>query len=100
MIIHIVMFKLKDSADGRDKSENIILMRDKLESLPGKIDFIRRLEVGLNFNDNPAAFDIALYTEFDRREDLDAYQIHPDHREVAGFILKIIDQRAVADYER
>ncbi len=100
MIIHIVMWTLKKYAEGKDKSENIIIMKEKLESLIDNIDLIRKLEVGLNFNSSAAANDIVLYSEFDSAEDLDAYQIHPEHRKVAEFIGKIDEKRAVVDYER
>ncbi len=100
MIIHIVMFTLKDFAEGKTKSENLMIMKEKLESLTGSIDLIRKIEVGLNINSSPAAYDIALYSEFDSAEDLNAYQIHPEHRKVSEFIGSISDKRVVADYER
>jgi len=100
MIIHIVMFTLKDFAEGKDKSENLIIMKEKLESLIDSVDQIRKIEVGLNINTNPAAYDIVLYSEFDSDEDLDAYQIHPAHRKVSDFIGEISDKRVVVDYER
>jgi len=100
MIIHIVMFTLKDFAEGKDKSENLIIMKEKLESLIDNIDLIRKIEVGLNYNSSAAAYDIVLYSEFDSKEDLDAYQIHPEHRKVAEFIVKLDEKRAVVDYER
>lgn len=100
MVIHIVMFTLKDFAEGKAKSENLILMKEQLESLIDSVDLIRKIEVGLNINTNPAAYDIVLYSEFDSDEDLDAYQIHPAHRKVSDFIGKISDKRVVVDYER
>jgi len=100
MIIHIVMFTLKEHAEGNDKSENLVIMKEKLESLIDNIDLIRKFEVGLNFNTSATAYDIVLYSEFDSAEDLSAYQIHQEHRKVAGFIGKISDKRAVVDYER
>lgn len=100
MIIHIVMFTLKDFAEEKDKSENILLMKEQLESLIDSIDLIRKIEVGLNFNSSAAAYDIVLYSEFDSSDDLNAYQIHPEHRKVSDFIGKISDKRVVVDYER
>lgn len=100
MIIHIVMFTLKDYAEGKDKSENIIIMKEWLESLIDSIDVIRKIEVGLNFNTSAAAYDIVLYSEFDSAEDLNAYQIHPEHLKVSEFIGKIDDKRVVVDYKR
>jgi hypothetical protein len=94
------MFTLKDFAEGKGKSDNLIIMKEKLESLIDSVDLIRKIEVGLNINTNPAAYDIVLYSEFDSDEDLDAYQIHPEHRKVSDFIGEISDKRVVVDYER
>jgi len=45
MIKHIVMFKLKEAAEGSDKAGNIQRLKAKLEALPGKIDEIEFFEV-------------------------------------------------------
>ena len=43
--------------------------------------------------------DVALYTEFDSREALDAYQVHPAHQEFAAFLAPLRSERRVVDYE-
>lgn len=99
MIKHIVMWRLKDFANGAGKGENAIRLKDRLESLRGKISEIRHLEVGININGSEAAFDVVLYSEFDSLEDLEAYQRHPEHRGVADFVNSVRSERAVVDYE-
>jgi hypothetical protein len=38
--------------------------------------------------------------EFDSREALDAYQVHPAHQEFAAFLGPLRTERRVVDYER
>ena len=43
MIRHIVLYRLKESAAGREKAENARLMKEKLEALNGRIDGLHGL---------------------------------------------------------
>ena len=99
MIKHIVLWTLKGKADGIDKQEAIAKMKIKLESLTGKIDGLLSLQVGLNKNTSPEAYDICLVTEHISWEALQLYQDHPLHKEVAAYIGEIRKNRAVADFE-
>ncbi len=99
MIKHIVMWRLKDFAHGRSKEENAKELKNSLESLKEKIREIKYIEVGIDVNRSDAAFDVVLYSEFDSLEDLEAYQKHPEHVKVAGFVSEIRSERAVVDYE-
>ncbi|NIP38648.1 MAG: Dabb family protein [Candidatus Dadabacteria bacterium] len=99
MIKHIVMWKLKDTARGVSKEENAKELKSVLEALKGKIDVIKEIEVGIDFNKSQAAYDVALYSVFDSKEDLQTYQKHPDHVKVVDFVNEIRDERVVVDYE-
>ncbi|GAK61681.1 stress responsive alpha-beta barrel domain protein [Candidatus Vecturithrix granuli] len=99
MVKHIVMWKLKETAEGASKAENLKTAQAQLEALTTKIPELNSLEVGIDFNRSAAAYDIVLVTEFESREALEAYQNHPEHRKVADFIGKIRQDRAVVDYE-
>ncbi len=99
MIKHIVMWKLKDSARGVSKQDNANELKTVLEGLKEKIDVIIKIEVGINFNKSDAAYDVALYSVFDSKEDLQTYQKHPDHVKVVDFVNEIRDERVVVDYE-
>jgi len=99
MIKHIVCFKLKESAEGASKAENARKTKELLEGLAKKVPGVQRLEVGINFVEDPAAYDIALYTEFASREALAAYAQHPEHQKVVQFIGKVRESRVVVDYE-
>lgn len=95
MVKHIVMWTLKNE----NKDENAKKMKTDLEALKNKIDFLRFIQVGINFNSTDSAYDIVLVTEFDSRADLEAYQIHPEHKAVGVFVRSVAEKRAVVDYE-
>ncbi|KPU43133.1 stress responsive A/B barrel domain protein [Oxobacter pfennigii] len=99
MIKHIVMWTLKDFAEGRSKKENAEIVKMSLEGLKDKIKEIKFIEVGINFSESESAFDIALYSEFETIEDLNVYQAHPEHIKAGEFVNKVRDKRISADYE-
>jgi hypothetical protein len=98
MIKHIVMFKLKESADGNDKAGNIEALKAKLEALPAQIAEIKFFEVGINFLEANVAYNLALVSEFESKEALYSYQKHPEHIKVAEFVGKTCESRIVVDY--
>lgn len=99
MIKHIVMFRLKDSAEGHSKAENAQRLKVLLESLDKKIPGIRRLEVGMNQGRSQSASDVILYTEFDNMEALENYRRHSEHIKALDFIERVCSERRVVDYE-
>lgn len=98
MIKHIVMFRFKDFADGANKADNIKSLKSRLEALEDIIDEIKFFQVGINFDDSDAAYDLALCSEFESKEDLYSYQKHPEHAKVVDFVKKVCENRVVADY--
>ena len=99
MIKHIVMWRLKEQAEGATKQENAQKMKQMLEALKGMISEIVQIEVGINQLESPAAYDVVLYSEFANLAGLNAYQLHPEHEKCKEFIGKIVSDRAVVDYE-
>jgi hypothetical protein len=99
MIKHVVMWKLKDAAGGHDKMQNRQIMKEKLAALKPKIRQIESLEVGFNINRGGAAYDVVLITTHSNTNDLSAYAEHPSHKEVAGFISSVVQDRKVVDFE-
>lgn len=98
MIKHIVMFRFKDFADGANKTENIESLKSRLKALEDIIDEIKFFEVGINFGNTDASYDLALCSEFESKEDLYSYQKHPEHVKVADFVKKVCENRVVTDY--
>jgi hypothetical protein len=99
MVKHIVLWKLKDSAGGRSRAENAAVIKERLEALRDVIPGLLRIEVGSDFSGTEESADIALYSEFDSREALAAYQAHPAHKAVMPFIREARSERRVVDYE-
>jgi len=93
------MWRLKDFAAGASREENAKKLKESLEDLKDRVEDIKALEVGINFNSSPAAFDVVLYSEFEDRRGLDAYQNHPEHLKIVDFVGEIRTDRAVVDYE-
>lgn len=98
MIKHIVMWKLKNFAEGASKEENALLVKSKLEGLRKKIKQIKVLEVGFNLNTSATSYDIVLYAEFETPEDLNKYKTHPEQKKVGDFVSKVRLERKAIDY--
>ena len=99
MIKHIVLWKLKPSAEGSSQEQNAHMIKTKIEALKTKIPQIKHIEVGTNIIPSNAAYDVALYSEFASVQDLEIYQKHPDHVAAAGFVKNVVTSRVVADYK-
>lgn len=98
MLKHIVMFKLKEWAEGSDRPTNIKALQEKLEALPAQIKEIKFFEVGINSIETGVAYDMVLVSEFESKEALFSYQKHPEHVLVANFVGKVCQSRVVVDY--
>lgn len=98
MVKHIVLWRLHDEANGNTKAENAQLIKEKLESMQGKIPGMLKVEVGINFNETDLASDVVLYSEFESKEALDAYQVHPEHVKFKEFVSSYRFERRVVDY--
>ena len=99
MIHHIVMWKLKDFAEGESKAENAIILKKRLEALKKDIPEIVEIRVGINIESEYSNFDAVLHSYFNSFETLEKYQNHPTHNVVAEWIGKISDLRYCVDYE-
>lgn len=93
MIKHIVFFKLPENFSQKD------LFIDKLTQLKDQIEFIRALEVGINFTQSERAFDISLTVILDSKEDLSKYATHKHHLPVVDFLKANNIEAKVVDYE-
>lgn len=98
MIKHIVMWRLQDHALGNDKATNARLIKEKLEALRGRIPGMLDIEVGIDFSASAQSADVVLYSEFESRQALDAYQSHPEHEALVPFVQAVRSDRLVVDY--
>jgi len=99
MINHLVLWKMKPLADGRTGLENAAILAQRINALKSVIQDCLAIEAGLDFNKSPAAYDVALYSRFKNKEELEAYQKHPAHVAVAEWVSTVVETRAVVDFE-
>lgn len=99
MIKHIVLWKVKDSDQGKNKQELVRDAKAMLVNLKSMIPEIKNIEVGINISSRPGALDLALFSEFATKEDLKTYRDHPEHKKVAEYIKNITSSGAVVDYQ-
>ena len=99
MIRHVVMWKLKDHAEGRSREENIELISKELYALLPIIPEIKKMEIGTDVKHTPASMDLMLLSEFESLEALATYATHPAHVKVAQYVGKVTEARVVLDSE-
>lgn len=91
MLKHIVVWTMKPETTAEQKQE----MKNRLEALAGSISELRKIEVGIDASSGT----MSLYSEFASEDDLIAYQMHPEHQMVVGFVKPLVAARSVCDYE-
>ena len=99
MIKHIVMWQLKDHAEGADKATNAIKMKALLDDCSDIVPGIVKLEVAIAQAGLEATYDVVLYSEFESAAALDAYQNHPQHLALKPFVGAVRLARQCMDYE-
>ena len=92
MVKHVVLYTL---ADGLDKEASVQFIASVLEPLVGKIPGLMHLEVRRAF----AGMDYALYSQFESKEALAAYAVHPLHLAAMEQFRHMLANRVSADYE-
>lgn len=94
MIKHVVFFKLKDdSADSIERTATV------LRGLEDKIEQLRSLEIGQDILRTERSYDIALIAVFESLEDLQAYQVHPEHQKVITYMNDVRESSIAVDFE-
>lgn len=96
MVKHIVMFKL--SGTPQERLEVAGKFKEALLALPGQIDVLRSMEVGIN--ENPAEkWDVVLTAVVPTMADIAVYANHPAHVAAAGLLAGHKEDRGCVDYE-
>ena len=78
MYTHVVSFKFRAPSDMERGAK-------MLRAMEGQIPSLRSIEVGLNDLKGDDNFHLVLITRFDSPEGLQAYKVHPVHKEVITF---------------
>lgn len=98
MIRHIVMWKLKDHAEGASRADNLVKVKALLESVKDCVPGIVEFEVGVATPGMEATFDVVLNSLFESQDTLDAYQGHPTHVAIKPFMSAVRASRECMDY--
>lgn len=99
MLKHIVLWKLKDHAEGADRATNARKMKEMLDACATLVPGILKFEVALPQPGLEATYDLVLYSEFESKAVLDAYQEHPRHVALKPFFSAVREARQCMDYE-
>ena len=92
MVKHIVMYTLKEDLV---KADAVKFIASTLEPLVGQIPGLLHLEVRQAYQ----GMDYALYSEFESREALANYAVHPLHLAAKDQFHHMIASRVAADYD-
>jgi hypothetical protein len=95
---HIVMWTLKEEAEGQSRAQNMQKARDVLMSCSSLVLGIELFEVGLKTDGLDCTCDVILNSVFKDEAALTAYQNHPDHMAIKPFMKAIVAQRQCMDF--
>ena len=99
MINHIVLFKLKEFENEDQKAVVRNKIKNALLALKDKIEVLRYIQVGQNYELMSSSYDICLITHFETLSDLEVYRVHPEHLKVVELIMSNTSGKAVVDFE-
>jgi len=97
MIQHIVAWDCADGFTEAEKAANAQRAKTELEALRGVIGGVIELTVYINLLPSSNR-DIVLFSTFDSIESLQAYQVHPAHKQAAEFVGSVTQNRTCLDY--
>lgn len=97
-MMHIVMWRLLEGAQGRTVAENAALMKAELETMRGRIPGLMRLDVGIDTRRRANSYDVVLICEFESAEALEAYHDHPAHNAVKPLVQAVRGDTVIVDY--
>jgi len=99
MTRHLVFFKMKPEAQGKNALDNAQAMANKFRAISSQIPGVCSVELGMNFNSEENFYEMALNQVFESREALENYIVDPRHVEVRDFVRLVIDHRIIIDYD-
>jgi len=97
MINHVVAFKLNEYP-AAEKALVVAEMKKLLENLNDKIEVVKFLEVGVNYELDAKSYDLVLISHFETLADLEVYRVHPEHQKVVKRFAETTCNRAAVDF--
>ena len=94
MLIHVVCWKYKpDVSDEKGEGH-----RQRLKALAQLVPGLTRLDVGADVLHLDRSFDTGLVAEFESREALDSYTVHPEHQAVVAIGRELAERVVSVDF--
>lgn len=97
MIRHVVAWKLA-TTDPSERAEQARKVADDLRALHGVVPSLRQISIGPDIVGG-GNWDVALVADFADAAGLDAYQSHPAHQAVVGYVRSVVAERVAVDFE-
>jgi hypothetical protein len=99
MYKHLVLWKMKESANGMSRAELAAEVKSRLGSLVDVIPEIQEYEVGINIGAYGASFfDVGLISAFENEEAFKRYCVYPEHDAVVAYIQSVTNAEEIVDY--
>ncbi len=97
MIRHIVAWKFAPEAHGATAQQNARILKERLEALAPRIQGLVSLHVGLDIGVD-SHYHAVLESTFVDQAALDAYKVHPEHKQISAFCKSVREDRVAVDY--
>lgn len=99
MLTHIVWWTFKAEAEGRSAAENAAFLKERLETLPGKIPSLKGLSAGIEIlGSSTEEAQLVLVTRHDDAAGLADYVSHPEHQALGVFFKAMSASRRAIDF--
>jgi len=100
MYKHVVLWKLKEEANGMSKSELAVEVKRRLDELPKQISEIKSYETAINIGNYGASFfDVSVISAFENKDTFWSYTKYPVHDAVVAYISSVMVAEEIVDYE-
>ena len=99
MYKHVVLWKLKEQANGMSRKELAKEVKRRLDELPAHIPEIVSYETGTNIGDYGASFfDVSVISVFENKDTFWNYTKYPVHDDVVAYIQSVMVAEEIVDY--
>jgi hypothetical protein len=98
MIRHIVTWKFA-AEDAAGKASAFDQLAMGFGALPPLIPEVRALSLGRDVDETPGNWDVVLIIDFATTDDLETYQVHPEHEKVKAIVRALTRERSSIDFE-
>ncbi len=92
MLTHVVCLRFADLTTAAEA-------RDRLLAMAGKIPSMTGIEAGVDTTRSGRSYELALITRHADAAGLAAYQVHPVHQEVLGWLKQHVKGAVAVDFE-